>query len=81
MYSNGTVQSLLSLLPTNSGWSSLNATGINDLGQNIGQGTYNGQQVGFLMTPMAQNVPEPSTVAIWVLLGSAATARVIARSA
>ena len=56
LYSNGSIQSLLSLLPTTSDWSNLNATGINDAGQIVGQGTYNGQQVGFLMTPDANSV-------------------------
>jgi probable HAF family extracellular repeat protein len=55
----------VSLLPSGSGWSSLNATGINDAGQIVGQGTYDGQQVAFLMTPSA--VPEPAAFAIWGL--------------
>ena len=56
LYSNGTIQMLTSLIPTATGWTNLNATGINDQGQIVGQGTINGQQHAFLMTP---GVPEP----------------------
>jgi hypothetical protein len=67
LFSNGSVQSLLSLLPANSGWSSLNATGINDLGQIVGQGMYNGQLQAFEMNPVAATVPEPGAHAVWAL--------------
>ena len=65
LYSDGTIQTLTSLLPTTSGWSNLNATGINDLGQIVGQGTYNGQLEAFEMTPVANQVPEPHSIALW----------------
>jgi probable HAF family extracellular repeat protein len=74
LYSNGTIQTLLSLIPAGSGWSNLNATGINDAGQIVGQGTYDGQQVAFMMTPDA--VPEPGTLAIWGLIASCAGHRI-----
>jgi hypothetical protein len=74
LYSNGSLQSLLSLLPASSGWSNLDATGINDAGQIVGQGTYNGQEIAFLMTPDANGVPEPCTLAIWLVLAAAGTA-------
>jgi uncharacterized membrane protein len=79
LYSNGSILALLSLLPANSGWSNLNATGINDAGQIVGQGTYDGQQVAFLMTPDAGQVPEPGTLAIWGLISACAGLRVLAR--
>ena len=41
------------------------ATGINDAGQIVGQGTFNGQLEAFEMTPNA--IPEPATLAIWGL--------------
>jgi probable HAF family extracellular repeat protein len=69
--SDGTLKLLTSLLNGNSGWTDLNATGINDLGQIVGQGTYNGQQVAFLMTPDAIETPEPATVAMWGLVVAA----------
>jgi probable HAF family extracellular repeat protein len=65
LYRNGSIQSLLGLLPAGSGWSNLNATAINDTGQIVGQRTCEGQQVAFLMTPSA--VPEPATFGIWGL--------------
>lgn len=39
------------LIPANSGWVLNNATGINILGQVVGDGTINGQQHAFLLTP------------------------------
>ena len=75
LYSAGAAQALASLLPAGSGWTDLGATSINDLGQIVGQGTYDGQQVAFLMTPNANGVPEPSTVAIWCLMSAALAAR------
>ncbi len=51
-----------------SDWSRTYATGINDRGQIVGNGTYDGQYLAFLLTPGA--VPEPSTWAM-LLLGFA----------
>ena len=67
---------MASLVPASSGWSNLNATEINDLGQNVGQGTYNGQLEAFEMTPEA--VPELGTLAVWRLLTAWAGSKVIA---
>jgi probable HAF family extracellular repeat protein len=79
LFSNGTVQPLLSLLPAGAGWSNLNATGINDNGQIVGQGTYEGQQMAFLMSPDAVEVPEPGTLALWSLVSAAAVVRAATR--
>ncbi len=79
LYSNGGIQSLLSLLPASSGWSSLNATGINDSGQIIGQGSYMGQLEAFEMTSTA--VPEPATLAIWGLASLCVGSKLIATRA
>ena len=76
LYSNGTTQALASLLPVSSGWTSLDATAINDSGQIVGQGTYDGQQVAFLMTPDAET-PEPGALAIWGLTAACAGAKLI----
>jgi len=62
-----------------SGWSNLNATGINDAGQIVGQGLINGQEQAFLMTPIAEQVPEPGALAIWGIIATTAGARMVAR--
>jgi hypothetical protein len=63
LYNNGTIVSLASLLPLGSGWSNLNATGINDAGQIVGQGLFNGQEQAFVMSPVGiVPVPEPSAL-------------------
>jgi probable HAF family extracellular repeat protein len=48
------MQDLNTLIPSNSGWSLSLPTSINLLGQITGQGTINGQQHGFLLTPVLQ---------------------------
>ena len=79
LYNNGTIQALTSLIFSSSGWSSLNATGINDSGQIIGQGLVNGQEHAFLMTPEANETPEPGTLAIWGLISTCIVARLARR--
>jgi uncharacterized membrane protein len=70
LYSNGTIQTLASLVSSSSGWSNLVSTRINDTGQIVGQGLINGQEHAFLMTPTGQEVPEPGTLAIWGLISA-----------
>jgi probable HAF family extracellular repeat protein len=41
------------LVPTNSGWTMMEARGINAAGQIVGWGMHNGQTNGFLLTPVA----------------------------
>jgi uncharacterized membrane protein len=79
LYTDGTLRLLASLIPHASGWSNLNATAINDAGQIVGQGSINGREHAFEMTPIAGSVPEPGTLALWGLLASAAAARTVAR--
>jgi uncharacterized repeat protein (TIGR01451 family) len=51
LYSNGMLQDLNSLIPADSGWVLNTASAINDKGQIVGTGTFNGQQThGFLLT-------------------------------
>ncbi len=51
LFSNGTVTDLNSLVDTATGWVLLQALGINDSGQIVGNGTINGQSHAFLLTP------------------------------
>ncbi len=50
LYSGGSPQNLNSLIPSNSGWTLTEATGINDSGQICGYGEYGGQTEAFLLT-------------------------------
>ncbi len=69
VYSNGVLIDLNSLLASDSGWVLQNATGINDRGQIIGTGLFNGQNSGFLLdtdfSTGAVATPEPAS---WILL-------------
>lgn len=48
---NGTIVDLNSLLPANSGWELWEAQDVNNNGQIVGNGTFNGQMRAFLLTP------------------------------
>jgi uncharacterized membrane protein len=73
LYSGGQFYSLQSLLPISmsSEWSDLNATGINDAGEIVGQGLFDGQEQAFVMTPDGISAPEPSTLLIFGLMAGA----------
>jgi probable HAF family extracellular repeat protein len=49
LFSDGAMKDLNSLLPANSGWVLGSATSINDHGQIVGTGTYQGKAAGFLL--------------------------------
>jgi len=52
LFSNGSMMDLNSLIPANSGWTCLIvAYDINDRGQIVGYGDFNGQDRAFLLTP------------------------------
>jgi autotransporter-associated beta strand protein/probable HAF family extracellular repeat protein len=53
LYQNGNTQDLNNLIPSASGWVLNNAYSINDNGQIVGDGTYNGVTTAFLLTPQA----------------------------
>jgi probable HAF family extracellular repeat protein len=55
----GTVTDLNTLLPANSSWVLEQATGINDSGMIVGNGTRFGQNRAFLLTPTKQSIPKP----------------------
>jgi probable HAF family extracellular repeat protein len=56
LWENGAVYDLNMLVSDGSGWLLNVATGVNDLGQIVGAGTYGGKTRAYLLTP----VPEPS---------------------
>jgi uncharacterized membrane protein len=77
LYTGGQIVSLQGLLPlsASSHWSDLDATGINDAGQIVGQGLYDGKEQAFLMTPDSVNAPEPASWLIFGLLAGVASLR------
>lgn len=67
LYDNGLMYDLNGLLSAGSGWQLLAAYGINNNGQIVGRGLYNGREQAFLLTPeraaqLGESVPEPSTI-------------------
>jgi hypothetical protein len=78
IYSDGgPLLDLNSLIAPNSGWVLQSATGISDSGQIVGYGTYKGERRGFVLTPMPAPlpVPEPGSLAVFVLLAGAVGVR------
>jgi probable HAF family extracellular repeat protein len=61
LYSGGIMLDLNSLLPANSGWVLQQAGAINDSGQIVGYGTFDGQTHGFLLDT-GSPIPEPSSL-------------------
>lgn len=63
---DGVMQDLNTLVAIGaSGWELIAASGINDAGQIVGTGLFNGQRRAYLLTPIA-SVPIPS--AIWIFM-------------
>ena len=58
LYSDGTMIDPNSLIDQTSGWTITKVDAINDLGQIVGEGIYNGTSADFILTP----TPEPSTL-------------------
>jgi uncharacterized membrane protein len=58
--STGSLIDLNTLIDPISGWTLMSAEAINDVGQIVGSGLYNGQYVVYLLTP----IPEPTTAAL-----------------
>jgi len=55
LWHNSKMTALNTLIPEESGWTLTDAKGLNNLGQIVGQGKYNGQHHAFLLTPRARN--------------------------
>jgi probable HAF family extracellular repeat protein len=55
VWKNGMMRNLNRLLPANSGWELNTARAINNRGQIVGEGKYNGQQSAYLLTPTWTN--------------------------
>jgi probable HAF family extracellular repeat protein len=53
VYRDGTMRNLNDLIELGSGWDLQAAYGINDLGQIVGTGTFNGQQMAVLLNPLS----------------------------
>lgn len=51
VWKNGIMRDLNKLLPANSGWELNSAQAINNRGQIVGEGKFNGQQRAYLLTP------------------------------
>ena len=61
LYANGAIRDLTKLLVNGTGWQLSFAMAINNAGQIVGTGTYQGQQRAFLLTPVA--APQINSVA------------------
>ncbi len=51
VYSGGKIKDLNKMIPAGSGWTLIEANGINSSGQIVGLGMHNGQEHGYLLTP------------------------------
>jgi len=64
LWTNGVLFDLNNLIDEDPGWEFLVARGINDYGQIVGLGTYNGERRRFLLTP---TVPAPGAILLGVI--------------
>ncbi|MCC7353365.1 MAG: hypothetical protein IT330_06360 [Anaerolineae bacterium] len=60
LWENGQMKNLNSLIDANSGWVLLSARAINEKGQIVGKGSFNGQTRAFLLSPRAYYWINPS---------------------
>jgi probable HAF family extracellular repeat protein len=77
LYQNGKMTDLNDLISSSSGWTLQAARAINDKGQILGWGIGpSGEQDTFLLTPLSEpppiapQIPEPSTLAFFALVGA-----------
>ena len=65
IYAGGSMTDLNTLLDTSgAGWTLVQATDINDVGQIVGIGTYGGDNHGFLLTPLPQVTQQPTNMTV-----------------
>lgn len=76
VYRDGSMQDLNELIDAGSGWVLTNAYGLNESGQIVGMGVFEGRNRAFLLTP----VPEPASWAL-LLAGVAVVGAVCRRAA
>jgi probable HAF family extracellular repeat protein len=80
VWQNRVMTDLNTLIPSDSGWYLMTATGVNDMGQIVGNGFLNGSLHAFLLTPSAgggkagtsgasQSISVSNTTLQWVILG------------
>lgn len=61
IWEENSIYDLNNLIDNNLGWELTSALKINNQGQIIGRGYLNGQQRSFLLAPVSQSVPEPTS--------------------
>jgi hypothetical protein len=66
VYGDDGIADLNDLIDPASGWELTNAYDVNELGQIVGKGLYNGEQRGFILTPLSAAVPEPASWALMI---------------
>ncbi len=62
IWDNGTVTVLNDLIPADSGWNLSSAVAINDVGQIVGQGEYNGEARAYLLTTSSECPLPPAPI-------------------
>jgi probable HAF family extracellular repeat protein len=69
LWEDGELFDLNTLIPADSGWELVSASKINNKNQIVGTGKINGESRGFLLTPEAKSVPEPTSALGVLALG------------
>jgi len=58
LWENGVMKNLNDFIPNGIGWDLVEARSINNVGQIVGSGIYEGQQRAFILNPVVRNVPQ-----------------------
>jgi hypothetical protein len=78
LWTNGTATDLNTLIPEGSGWTLLEARGVNARGQIVGTGVRNGDERAFLLTPTTNTSPVAQDDSVRVDSGGEIELRVLA---